>query len=157
MGHRFVREVSEERRYREPLSAEQVLPTEASRMDRLTQGSTYANALFIDDRITHGRWTVVPGVRVERIRSGLSNRLTGSRDEGDYTAVLPALNASYALSDEWNVYANSDSSFGTVQYSRMPSAVSSGGMEPEKGRSYEMGMRFDNNALQASAGLFMIR
>ena len=156
VGHRFIREASSERRYREPLSEQQVLPTEASRMDRLTQGSTYANALFIDDRITHGPWTIVPGVRVERIRASLTNQLTGSRDGGDYTAVLPALNAAYAVNDEWNVYANTDSSFGSVQYSRMPGAVTSGGMKPEKGRSYEIGTRFDNNVLQASAGLFLI-
>ena len=156
VGHRFIREASQEFRYREPLGAEQVLPTEQSRMDRHTQGSTYANAVFIDDRISFGRWTIVPGLRLERIRSGQTNQIEHTRDAGDYDAVLPALNASYALNDDWNVYANTDSSFGAVQYSRMPTAVRSGGMKPEKGRSYEVGTRFDNNVLQASVGLFLI-
>lgn len=155
VGYRYIRESSREWRYYEPTSA-QVLPTESSPLDRLTQGRTDANAVFIDDRITHGAWTWVPGVRVERIRSGQTNAFNSRRDAGQYTAVLPALNVMYAMNERWNLYANMDSSFGTVQYSKMSSAVTSGDVAPEKGRSWEVGTRYDNGALLVSAGLFSV-
>lgn len=153
VGYRYVGEESEELRYRVP-SSSAALPTELSTNDRHTKGQTNANAFFIDDRINVGNWTVVPGVRMERIRSAQTNTLTGTRDAGNYSPVLPALNVMYYLSDEWNLYANTDSSFGTVQYSKMATAVTSGSVEPEKARSYEIGTRYNNGALRAELGLF---
>lgn len=153
IGHRYVSEETEELRFRVPTTS-RVLPSEASTRDRHTRGETKANALFIDDRINIGNWTVVPGLRVERIESAQSNMLNGARDSGGYTPLLPALNVMYYVNDQWNVYASADSSFGTVQYSRMATAVTSGSVEPEKARSYEIGTRYDSGALRAEAGLF---
>ncbi|RMH92984.1 TonB-dependent siderophore receptor [Lysobacter pythonis] len=155
VGHRYVRESSREWRYRLPASGN-TLPTESSPLDRKTHGYTRANAFFIDDRITYGPWVIVPGVRVERISSGQINAFSSKRDAGNYTAILPALNVTYALNEQWNLYANTDTSFGTLQYSKMKSAVTSGDVAPEKGRSWELGTRYDNDGLLVSAGLFAI-
>lgn len=71
-------------------------------------------------------------------------------------AQLPAFNLLYHLNDAWNLYANTEGSFGTVQYSQIGKAVGSGSVEPEKARTWELGTRFDNQVLQAEAGLFLI-
>lgn len=155
VGHRYVSESSEELRYKVPLSLGRN-PTSSDPFDRHTKGDTKANAFFVDDRISVGAWTIVPGLRYERIRSGQSNLINGKRDDVSYNTLLPALNVTYALSDQWNLYASADSSFGTVQYSKMSTAVTSGSAKPEKGRAYEIGTRYDDGSLQLAAGLFLI-
>ncbi|KTG74967.1 hypothetical protein K26_04545 [Klebsiella pneumoniae] len=62
----------------------------------------------------------------------------------------------YHLTDSWNLYANTEGSFGTVQYSQIGKAVQSGNVEPEKARTWELGTRYDDGALTAEMGLFLI-
>ena len=104
VGHRFVDESRHELRYWR-LKTGGILPTESSAIDRDTWGSTRAHALFIDDLIDIGNWTVTPGLRNERIKSYQHNNLTGKRDGGNYTVLLPALSAIYHVNDAWNLYA----------------------------------------------------
>lgn len=156
VGHRYIDESSHELRYWR-LKTDNVLPTTGSAFDRDTSGSTRAHAFFIDDRIDAGNWTITPGLRNERIRSYQDNNLTAKRDGGNYKVLLPALNVLYHASDAWKLYASSDSSFGTVQYSKMANAVASGGAAPEKARSWELGTRYRQGGLRAEANLFLIR
>lgn len=155
VGHRYISEAGHELRYREPISANQ-LPTTASRNDRDTRGSTEAHALFLDDRIDIGQWTITPGIRYEMIDSEQSNKLSGQRYQGDYNTALPALNVMYHLTESWNLYANTEGSFGSVQYSQMPNRVTSGEVKPEKARTWELGTRYDDGVLQAEIGAFLI-
>lgn len=155
VGYRYINEASHELRYREPLSADQ-LPTTASRKDRDTRGSTDAHAIFLDDRIDIGQWTITPGIRYEMIDSEQTNKINGVRYQGDYNTALPALNVMYHLTDSWNLYANTEGSFGSVQYSQMPNRVSSGEVKPEKARTWELGTRYDDGLLQAEIGAFLI-
>ncbi|PJY96181.1 TonB-dependent Fe(3+) dicitrate receptor FecA [Pseudomonas donghuensis] len=155
VGYRYINEAGHELRYREPIAANQ-LPTTASRNDRDTRGSTEAHAIFLDDRIDIGQWTITPGIRYEMIDSEQSNKLNGQRYQGDYNTALPALNVMYHLTDSWNLYANTEGSFGSVQYSQMPNRVSSGEVKPEKARTWELGTRYDNGNLQAEIGAFLI-
>ncbi|WP_236235293.1 TonB-dependent Fe(3+) dicitrate receptor FecA [Pseudomonas faucium] len=154
IGYRYVNEAGHELRYREPVNGN--LPTTASRNDRDTRGSTEAHAIYLDDRIDIGRWTITPGVRYEMIDSEQSNKLNGQRYQGSYNTALPALNVMYHLTDSWNLYANTEGSFGSVQYSQMPNRVSSGEVKPEKARTWEVGTRYDNGDLQAEIGAFLI-
>ncbi|MFZ0154122.1 TonB-dependent Fe(3+) dicitrate receptor FecA [Pseudomonas sp.] len=155
VGYRYINEAGHELRYREPISANQ-LPTTASRNDRDTRGGTEAHAIFLDDRIDIGRWTITPGIRYEMIDSEQSNKLTGQHYQGDYNTALPALNVMYHLTDTWNLYGNTEGSFGSVQYSQMPNRVSSGEVKPEKARTWELGTRYDDGLLQAEIGAFLI-
>ncbi|QHG63330.1 TonB-dependent Fe(3+) dicitrate receptor FecA [Pseudomonas putida] len=155
IGYRYVNEAGHELRYREPTSADR-LPTTASRNDRDTRGSTEAHAIYLDDRIDIGRWTITPGIRYEMIDSEQSNKINGQRYQGSYNTALPALNVMYHLTDQWNLYANTEGSFGSVQYSQMPNRVSSGEVKPEKARTWEVGTRYDNGDLQAEFGVFLI-
>jgi len=155
IGYRYVNEAGHELRYREPTSADR-LPTTASRNDRDTRGSTEAHAIYLDDRIDIGRWTITPGIRYEMIDSAQSNKINGERYQGSYNTALPALNVMYHLTDQWNLYANTEGSFGSVQYSQMPNRVSSGEVKPEKARTWEVGTRYDSGDLQAEFGVFLI-
>jgi Fe(3+) dicitrate transport protein len=154
VGYRYVNEAGHEMRYREPVNGD--LPTTASRNDRDTRGATEANAFYIDDRIDIGKWTITPGVRYERIDTAQNNNLTNVRYQGDYHTALPALNVLYHLTDTWNLYANTEGSFGSVQYSQMPNRVTGGQVKPEKARTWELGTRYDNGHLKAEIGAFLI-
>ncbi|QUG74346.1 TonB-dependent siderophore receptor [Erwinia sp. E602] len=155
IGYRYVSESTHELRYTS-LATSRLLPTGSSPYDRDTQSGTEAHAWYIDDRIDIGDWTLTPGMRYEHIQSYQNNFIKGEKQEIGYNAPLPALNVLYHLNDEWNLYANTEGSFGTVQYSQIGKAVSSGSVEPEKARTWELGTRFDNQVLQAEAGLFLI-
>jgi Fe(3+) dicitrate transport protein len=155
VGYRYINEAGHELRYRTPIASNEY-PTTNSRNDRDTRGGTEANAFFVDDRIDIGKWTITPGVRYEMIDSQQTNNLTNVKYEGDYNTALPALNVLYHLTDSWNLYANTEGSFGSVQYSQMPNRVSSGEVKPEKARTWELGTRYDNGALRAEIGAFLI-
>lgn len=66
------------------------------------------------------------------IESQQTNNLTNVKYKGDYNTALPALNVLYHLTEDWNLYANTEGSFGSVQYSQMPNRVTSGEVKPEK-------------------------
>lgn len=160
IGYRFINEQSHELRYY-ALAANGVLPTTSSPYDRDTRGGTNANALYLDDRIDIGQWTITPGVRYEMINSRLNSAAIGAkaatRNDVSYNTALPALNVLYHVNNVWNIYANTEGSFGTVQYSQIGKAISSGSIAPEKARTWEMGTRYDDGDLQAEVGVFLIR
>ncbi len=155
VGYRYINEAGHEMRYRES-TASDLMPTTASRNDRDTRGSTEAHAIYLDDRIDIGKWTITPGIRYEMIDTAQNNNLTNVKYKGDYTTALPALNVLYHLTDSWNLYANTEGSFGSVQYSQMPNRVAGGEVEPEKARTWELGTRYDNGSLRAEIGAFLI-
>ena len=155
IGYRYIDEASHELRYRESTASGQ-LPTVSSRNDRDTRGKTEAHAVYLDDRIDWGLWTITPGVRYERIDQQQINVLTGRPFNGDYSTALPALNVLYRLDEGWNLYANTEGSFGSVQYSQMPNRVRQGLVKPEKARTWEFGTRYDQGVLRAEIGAFLI-
>jgi Fe(3+) dicitrate transport protein len=154
-GYRYINEAGHELRYRTPISANE-LPTSNSRNDRDTRGATEAHAFFIDDKIDIGKWTLTPGIRYEMIEQQQTNLLTHVKYKGDYNTPLPALNVMYHVTDSWNIYANTEGSFGSVQYSQMPNRVTGGEVKPEKARTWEIGTRYDNGNLRAEIGAFLI-
>lgn len=155
VGYRYVNESTHEMRYYTATTSGE-LPSSASPYDRDTRSGTEAHAWYIDDRVDIGNWTITPGMRFEHIASYQDNNLQGTRERVSYNAPLPALNVLYHLTDSWNFYANTEGSFGTVQYSQIGKAVQSGNVEPEKARTWEVGTRYDDGALTAEMGLFLI-
>ena len=156
IGYRYINEASHELRYRENTNSG-VLPSPSSRNDRDTRGQTRAHAISIDDRIDLGdHWTITPGIRYERIRPRQYNLVSHRPYHGNYHTALPALNVMYWLRDGINFYANTEGSFGSMQYSRMPNRVRAQDISPEKARTWEVGMRYDIGALKADLDLFLI-
>ena len=155
VGYRYVSESTHELRYTSKAGTGR-LPSTASPYDRDTQSGTEAHAFYIDDRIDIGDWTITPGMRYEYIKSYQNNYIKNNRLDVSYNAPLPALNVMYHLNEYWNLYANTEGSFGTVQYSQMGKAVDSGKIEPEKARTWELGTRYAGDALTGEIGLFLI-
>ena len=155
VGYRYVNESTHEMRYYTATTSGE-LPSAASPYDRDTRSGTEAHAWYIDDRVDIGNWTITPGMRFEHIASYQDNALLGTRERVSYNAPLPALNVLYHLTDSWNLYANTEGSFGTVQYSQIGKAVQSGSVDPKKARPWEVGTRYDDDALTAEIGLFLI-
>lgn len=158
IGYRYVNESSHELRYREPITAGTTpsLPSVHSRNDRDTRGHTEAHAIYVDDRIDWGLWTITPGVRYERIEQAQINLISGTPYRGDYSTALPALNVLYRLDEGWNLYANTEGSFGSVQYSQMPNRVRVNEIKPEKARTWELGTRYEVGMLKAELGAFLV-
>ena len=132
-------------------------------------GGTEASAFYIDDKIDVGNWTVTPGIRFERISTHWHERpvigLNGSAVEEkrrsiDSNEALPALSVMYHLSDAWKLFANYETSFGSLQYFQLGQGgvgnQPAAGLKPEKAKTYEVGTRYDNGAWGGEVTLFYI-
>jgi len=130
-------------------------------------GSNEAHAVYIDDTINAGDWTITPGLRYERIRSEWQAHpsstviVKGPAERREqYSKPLPSLNVMYHLSDAWKLYANAETSFGSLQYFQIGQKDSTGqfaqGLEPELARTYEIGTRYDDKAWGGEISLFRI-
>ena len=144
VGYRFLREASEEK----ALKTASYLPGSGfdagSAPMTFTSGSvggTTANAVYIDDTIDIGKWTITPGLRYEFIRSYATAITPGKPDvRSDVSAdePLPSLSVMYHVTDQWNVFANAGVSFGPMQYFQI-TTPSTNNLTPEKARTYEIG------------------
>ncbi len=130
-------------------------------------GSNEAHALYIDDTINAGNWTITPGIRYERIRSQWeahpSNTVVvkgPTQRREDYSKPLPSLNVIYHVSDALKLYANAETSFGALQYFQIGQKDSNNqfasGLKPETARTYEIGSRYDSKAWGGEVSLFRI-
>ena len=101
---------------------------------------TEALALWVRDEITHGRWTWVPGVRVEVIQSTIEDRNTGNARDNDYSVVLPGLGVSYEVNPGLRLLAGVHRGFSPAA----PSVTVEN--DPEDSVNYEAGARWQNVA-----------
>lgn len=97
-------------------------------------------AAFVQDQVTLSeRLKLLAGVRLERFEQDYRNHLPGSRswDAAD-TAATPRVGLIYDLSDSLAVYANAARSY-------KPNSGASrlgDGFDPEQGKSYELGVKW---------------
>lgn len=113
-------------------------------------------AFFIQDQVAlTERLKALAGVRLERFEHDYVNKLD---DKGDFTkgqnAVTPRFGLIYDLTDTVAVYANTARSF--KPNSGTPQA--GGGFDPEKGKSYELGMKWEalDRQLTVDAAIYHI-
>ncbi|TCV92747.1 Fe(3+) dicitrate transport protein [Luteibacter rhizovicinus] len=130
-------------------------------------GGNEAHAVYIDDTINAGDWTITPGLRYERINSWWQAHPGGTvvvkgptfRRE-HYSQPLPSLNVIYHLTEALKLYANAETSFGSLQYFQIGQKDSTSqfasGLQPEKARTYEIGTRYDTAAWSGEVSLFRI-
>lgn len=130
-------------------------------------GSNEANAVYIDDTINAGNWTITPGIRYEKIRSeweahpGDTVVVKGPTERNkEYSKALPSINVMYHVSDALKLYANAETSFGALQYFQIGQKDSTNqfaqGLEPETARTYELGTRYDTKAWGGEVSVFRI-
>jgi len=132
-------------------------------------GGTKANAFYIDNKIDIGQWTVTPGIRFEHIRTEWHDHpvvaLNGKRAQEKRRQVhnsepLPALSVMYHMSSEWKLFANYETSFGSLQYFQLGQGgagnQTANGLNPEKAKTYEIGSRYNDSVWGGEVTLFYI-
>jgi Fe(3+) dicitrate transport protein len=163
LGYRYLNETQDEKAYRsdwyDPASTWSA-PDSKQNYYQHTSGGTAANAFYIDDAINVGNWTITPGLRYESIRTHVRDSFADIDRQKSYSEPLPSLNVMYHLSDSWKLFANANTSFGSLQYAQLTRGGNHGqpapGLKPEKARTYEIGTRYDDTVLKAELTAFYI-
>ncbi|MEM9172293.1 MAG: TonB-dependent receptor, partial [Pseudomonadota bacterium] len=99
-------------------------------------GYTQALSVWVRDEITSGRWTVVPGLRVEAINNSFTNRIVGAKQDNDYLVALPGVGALYRATDSIDLIAGAHRGFSPA----VPSLTD--GLDAEESVNYEFGARW---------------
>ncbi|HUP02014.1 MAG TPA: TonB-dependent receptor [Gemmatimonadota bacterium] len=108
-------------------------------------------AYFAQDRVSFGRWTVTPGLRLETIDFTRTDygaddpgRKAPSRvRESDVTAWIPGIGATFAVTPSWNLFGGVHKGFGP------PGPGAEEETEPEESVNYELGARYDGSSIAA--------
>jgi Fe(3+) dicitrate transport protein len=171
VGYRYLKEGMHEESSRLALVNNQPVVTKTSDghvfQDRT--GGTEAHAVYIDDKIDVGNWTVTPGIRFESISTEwhdrpvldtAGKRVQEKRRSIDSNEPLPALSVMYHLSEAWKLFANYETSFGSLQYFQLGQGGSgdntANGLSPEKAKTYELGTRYNDDVWGGEVTLFYI-
>lgn len=162
LGYRYLNETADEKAYRSgwyPTGSQSSRPQTDSYYQH-TSGGTEAHAIYIDDTINVGNWTVIPGLRYENIKIHLDDGFRNQFRSKSYSEPLPALSVIYHIDDQWKLFANAGSSFGSLQYFQLNTGGAgndpANGLSAEKAHNYEAGTRFDDGLLSAEMTLFYI-
>lgn len=168
VGYRYLKEESSEfagrtASYAAGSSAPDFAPRSSS------EGGTKAHAIYVDNRMELGRWTITPGVRFESIethnsftgydKNGLANTVHPKIDSDEF---LPSLSVMYSANENWNIFANAGVSFGPQQYSQLArlegttATATTDGLHPEKSNNYEIGTKYLGNGLNAEFTVFYL-
>lgn len=149
VGYRYLKEAMHEEASRLALVNNEpvVRPGSDGHVYQDRTGGTEANSVYIDDKIDVGNWTVTPGIRFEHISTDWHDRpvldtagrpVPEKRRSIESNEPLPALSVMYHLSDAWKLFANYETSFGSLQYFQLGQGgtgdETANGLEPEKPR-----------------------
>lgn len=103
---------------------------------------TAAYSFFVQNRFLFNKWTVTPGVRVERVAFERTNRLTGANGQRDLVQVVPGIGVAYSPRADLTFYAGVHRGFAPP---RAEDVVSNTGgtidLDPELSWNYEVGAR----------------
>jgi len=112
-----------------------------SQTNRVTDARAIAG--FIQNTMRFGNWTVVPGLRYERIRiqeerfqqtPTPDRSITTATSRADYSVLIPGIGATYQIDPQWSVLAGVHKGFA-------PTGAGDDAQE-EKSVNYELGFRF---------------
>ena len=158
VGYRYLKEAMHEQASRLALinNVPTITPTSDGHVYQDRTGGTEASAYYIDDKIDVGNWTITPGLRFEHINTDWHERAVlgtnGVRVQAKSRSIssdepLPALSVMYHVSDAWKLFANYETSFGSLQYFQLGQGgvgdSTANGLEPEKAKTYEIGTRYN--------------
>lgn len=171
VGYRYLKEAMGEDSTRLALinNTPTVTPTSDGHVFQKRTGGTEASAYYIDDKIDVGNWTITPGVRFEHINTdwrdhpvrGANGVPVQEKNRSiESNEPLPALAVMYHISDAWKLFANYETSFGSLQYFQLGQGgvgdQPANGLEPEKAKTYEVGTRYDNGTWGGELTAFYI-
>lgn len=109
----------------------------ATEITAVNTASTAAAALHVMDSATWRNLTVTGGVRVEAMRSVLTDHQAEASRTSGAVAVLPSLGAFYGFTDSFGVLA------GVYQGFSPPAPGADDNIEPERSTNYEAGARLN--------------
>jgi Fe(3+) dicitrate transport protein len=118
-----------------------------------------AVAAFAQHRVLAGRWTVTPGVRIERVSYTRTNRLAGASGRTAVTEVIPGLGVSYAVAEQATVFAGAHRGFAPPRVEDVINNASGGAvdLDPERSWNYEIGGRAGvGRAIRVDAAWFRL-
>lgn len=171
VGYRYLKETMREQASRLALidNVPTVTPTADGHVYQDRTGGTEASAYYIDDKIDVGNWTITPGIRFEHINTDWrdrpvldnNNRPVPEKNRSiTSNEPLPALSVMYHMSEAWKLFANYETSFGSLQYFQLGQGDSgdntANGLEPEKAKTYEIGTRYDDGHFAGELTAFYI-
>lgn len=120
----------------EQLSGEIILNDQPRAIVTDNTGYTLALAVWARDEIDLGRWTLVPGLRLEAISNSLTDRLRLRKQDNDYLIALPGIGAMFEVNDDLDVVLGVHKGFSPA----IPSLNED--LDPEESINYELGGRW---------------
>lgn len=132
----------------------QAQPTPGTNTD--TYETQRNNALYLQDSLSFAAaWRLMAGLRLDNYEQTLQNRRNSTTTRQTPSATSPRLGISWLPSGQWTFFANSGQSFRPNTGSDRNSQA----FAPEKGRSVELGSKWESadHRLSANAAVFQIR
>ncbi|MCC6407177.1 MAG: TonB-dependent siderophore receptor [Planctomycetes bacterium] len=116
---------------------------------------------FLENTFTFGRWKVTPGLRYEAMDLNVESTIgatAGAKNDTYFTELLPALSASYLLSDDWSVYASAATCLQPPAVTALNLAGHSQDPSAQFAREYEVGTRVqsEDGSLAADLTVYQI-
>ncbi len=156
LGYRYLKEDAEEKQYLTPVDGN-LTPNgpESALSSKTVTGETNAQAFYVDDRISLGNWEITPGIRYEDVRLSVDKPKNTSfeKRKNNYQALLPSINVLYQASEHTRLFANYNTSFGSVTFNALSKNEH---LEEEKAVIFELGARYNDGAVSAEVTLFRI-
>lgn len=100
--------------------------------------SANAVSMYFQDTIEIGRWTLVPGVRVEHVELTRTNRANGARGDADVNLLGGGIGVAYDLTDQITIFGGAHRGFSPPS----PGGAINDGLEEETSWAYEGGVRY---------------
>lgn len=111
---------------------------------------TTALALFAEDTITIGDFSLKPGIRYERLDYRYNNFLAGDSGDGTLDILAPGFGATYSATDDLTFFAGVYRGFSVPE----PMGYVRDGLSEETSLGYEAGVRWSNDA--AALGIELV-
>ncbi|MFJ4145277.1 TonB-dependent siderophore receptor [Pseudomonas sp. NPDC089734] len=141
--------------YNSPVYGNAPLPSRVSAPNSDQTDHLQTHALFVQDSIHLGeKWILQGGLRYDAFKemTGKGRPFVVGADVKD-SKVVPRLGLVYMIQPDWSLYTSYTESFrpntsiATVILEELP---------PEEGKAYEIGTKFQNDAITATVALFNI-
>lgn len=115
-------------------------------------------AVYAQDQIDLSkRWKALVGVRYDRYEQNVHNLNNGNQVNQEPTAVSPRVGLVYQPNEQWSLYVTTASSFRPNSgISRPDASGAQHAFDPEEGKSYEIGAKWDTGRVNTTLALYKI-
>jgi Fe(3+) dicitrate transport protein len=127
---------------------------------------TRTQALFVENLLSFGKFSIVPGLRFENMNlSATNDDKTGTSDikrKDTYNVFLGGVGSSYQFTEQTQLFANISQGFKPISYEEVlnqgnPNYTVSGDIKPSYNYFYEAGLRGENEKINWDSSLYVIQ